>query len=235
MTTDQQKPSSRLGKHLQIIGAEKGSFTEPELEFERSGIGSMNPPSLKLDQIRPLKIPEKRVAKFTYGRMSAIGVGLAAMIAVIVFSPKEDDGFRVKGAGQVQVFADFEGSVTSWDKLSKLNNGTKLRIEIKAFDDVTAVVGVVDRNFNDLFSAETVWDKKIQIQKGDVGLSSGSIELTGEDEGEILITAVCATAQFPADLASFRDLWVDVKSAFLKKPSMKVNVAGCQTEAISLR
>lgn len=236
MTTDQPKSGSRLAKHMQIIGVENSELKKHDLEFERAGIASMNPPALNLDRIQQLRVPAKSASrKHSSSWISAIAIGLAALVAVFVFVPKEDSGFRVKGAGQIRIFAEFDGKVAEWDRLTELNSGTRLRVEFKALSDMNGVVGVVDRNFNDLFSAETIWNSNVPLKTGDVKLSAGSIELTGENEGEILITATCPQSKFPKDLPAFREFWVDVKSAFLKKANIKLDVAGCNVESIALR
>lgn len=235
MTTDKPKSDSRLGKHLQIIGAEPGGFADHELTSERAGIEAMNPPKLKLGDIQPLKVPVKTTSPKYTSWFGGIAIAMAAAIAVFVFVPKEDPGFRVKGAGQMRVFVETAGVVTEWDRQSKLSDGSRLRVEFKGLEDVTGVVGVVDRNFNDLFSAEAIWDKKVLLNAGDVKLSTGSIELTGEDEGEILIAVICPVAKFPQELTSFRKFWIDVKLSFLKKSDIKSGVAGCDAESVALR
>jgi hypothetical protein len=234
MTTDSSKKNSRLAKHLQILDLEGGEFSELELKSERTGIESMRPPALRLDEVETLRVSTSRGGFRRMSWLGAASAALAAMIALVVFMPEKDDGYRVKGAGQVNIYAEVAGNVSIWNRSSELQNGTRLRVEFKALENITGLVGVVDRNGIDLFPPQSVWENKITVTRGEVAYSSGSVELTGENEGEILIAVSCPAGMLPTE-PGFVEFWGKIKSRIRDNSVAVQNISGCSVERIPLR
>jgi hypothetical protein len=229
MTTDSGKngagkTDSRLAKHLQVLGLENGGFTDKELSAERKGMAAMQPPPLELGDL-PVQRQQPPVRALR-GSWYGIGaIAAAAMLAVMVYVQREDDGYRVKGATQVVVYTETAGSVQVWDKKSPLASGVRVRVEFKALGDVVAFVGVKDGKDHDLFSPEIVWTQRLTLSAGQVAAAGGSIELTGPAEGETLVAVTCPAATAPVSLGEFTLFWA----------ASGKNSRQCVTERLRLR
>jgi hypothetical protein len=234
MTTDKTKTESRLAKHLQILNLENNGFSAGELKAEQDGISSMKPPALDLDRAAnslPITKPARSLVTTWY---SVAALAVAAMIAVFVYMPKNEevDGFRVKGQGAVRIYVENDGKVTEWDHKGALANGSRVRVEFKATEDTVAYLGVVSRNQTDLLPIGMIWDRKLTLATGTIGRTEGSIELTGKNEGETVLAVSCPKVSAVPLFEGFAQFWIEVKAAS-KENAPRVN--GCALESIPLR
>ncbi len=231
MTTDQPKKDSRLAKHLQILDLEQSEFSDGELKAERDGIASMRPPALNLDSgafTQPPKASKMRPSVW----YTSAAVAMAAMIAIVVYSPKEEGGFQVKGQGSVRIYAENAGKVIEWDKKTALANGSRVRVEFKATEDIVAYLGVIGRDQIDLLPVGMIWERRLRLANGEVGQSEGSIELAGADEGETILAVTCPKGQAVSESVEFGQFWLEAKAASKNKVS---SLKGCALETVSLR
>ncbi len=234
MTTDRTKTDSRLAKHLQILKLEDSGFSTDELKAELGGISSMNPPALNLDRAGSAASMSKTTKSLTSMWFSVAAVAMAAMIAVVLYLPKNerDDGFRVKGQGVVRIYTENEGKVTEWDHEKALGNGSRVSVEFKATEDIVTYLGVVSSDHSDLLPIGMIWDRKLNLATGAIGRTEGSIELTGKNEGETVLAVTCPTAMAVPGFEGFAQFWNEVKAASKEKSS---SVKGCALETIPLR
>ena len=234
MTIDKTKTESRLAKHLQILKLEDNGFDAGELKAEQDGIASMKPPALNLDRATSSLPTTKATRTRASTWYSAAAIAIAAMIAVFVYLPKNEevDGFRVKGQGTVRIYVENDGKVTEWDQKRALANGSRVRVEFKATEDTVAYLGVVSRNQTDLLPMGMIWDRKLTLATGTIGRTEDSIELTGKNEGETVLAVTCPKASAVPLFEGFAQFWTEVKAAS-KDNTPRVN--GCALETIPLR
>ena len=234
MTTDKTKTDSRLAKHLQLLKLEDSGFSAEELKAEQAGISSMKPPALNLDKATSFSAAPKSTRPSASTWIPIAVLGMAAMIAVVVYMPKKEDvdGFQVKGQGAVRIYVEDDGKVTEWDHKKALGNGSRVRVEFKATENVVAYLGVLSRDQTDLLPIGLIWERKLILATGEIGRSEGSIELTGRNEGETVLAVTCPTAAAVPGFEVFAQFWSDVKAASKANASI---IKGCTLETIPLR
>lgn len=224
-----QNKTSRLTKHLHLMGVEPTSGLKPgELSQEKQlmdAVGDMPPLDFDKAEVRHPK-PIRPSHWFAAG----LGVAAAATMTFYVMQPRErvdlGPGLRVKGdIGAATVYFDHEGKVGKLTSGMTLESGTKVRVEVSAHGDAFAYMTVADRNSQLLTDATGL---RLALKAGEKASFPGALELTGESEGETILVLICPAAAEAGVAAT------DVAAAFQTR-QMDGALAPCKLEAVPLR
>jgi hypothetical protein len=185
MPDDQTK--SRLTGQLVALGLEDAARAEAAtVSREKRLMTEVEPLPLTFP---PQKSPRSLMAQWRV----AVPVLAAAAVALILFKPwsAEDPGWRVKGAGHVEVYADVGGNVIKLERGATLPNGAKVRAQVTAAADIVAFSGIVNARRELLSDPASVWSGRLTLKPGDKAFFAGSVELVGADEGEAAVVVSC--------------------------------------------
>lgn len=194
---DPQGPPSRLSTQLSLLGFEPpatDALGSERMGEERARQAAVVPKPLSFDGTRR----RRPVASVPWGL--ALGGLLAAAAAVALYvrgrEPGEPVAQTMGGSASITVMVDQNRVISTLAAATPLHEGARIRAEVAVPGDApaTAFWGVVSGDGHLLSDAGWIWQNRLPVAARSRAAFTGALELTGPNEGETLIIAVCAGA-----------------------------------------
>lgn len=232
---DDGKTRSRFAKHLQLLDLEASPGLSPEeLEAERRLMARMPLPPLPAARGAKPRARRSWLGSRLFSWQLAVGALAAASLAVVVYRGMETDvgpGWRVKGGIVVDVHTEKDGKVTRFEPGRTLDNGTRVRVDVRAPAAARAYLVVRTRAGVAESAIREAIANSLALAPNESRALPGSFELEGDDEDESLVVLVC-----PADHAA--GVSADTLAAELLgtvRGTAKGAFQACRIESVQLR
>jgi hypothetical protein len=152
---------------------------------------------------KPLSLtPQALPRKKRWPPVAALGVLLAACLALWVWPKAEEPDLLAKGSAKVFVVVSTQNDRRVLSNAEDLPAGSKVGAEIKATEPTTAFLAVFNREGVGLLSSDLIVQNGLELKAGAREYFSTALELVGPSEGERLVVVVCQSAAFHQSFAN---------------------------------
>jgi hypothetical protein len=180
----------------------------------------------------PLVLPA-RLARRKPWLWGAGALALAAATAFFVLKPAPPAPVTFKGGlGKTWVVWQRDGRNLQWSHSAHGLEGDQYTAEVLADFDSTAFLAIYDQGGQLLSPARDVVAGHLELLAGERATFSQKFELTGENDGEVLVVVVCHNASLKAAYPDLESFWLAVRPLGQLNETMR---RGCQVDQFPLR
>ncbi len=233
MSDDGKKTPSRLERQLAILGLGDQALPEAQLAAERRAMAEAAPKPLHFPVSRPEAAEGaawwRRLPPLPRRAWPAFAVLAAAGVAFVLMprGGPQPPPFQVMGGSNVQVFTEQAGNVAEWKAGVDLPAGARVKASVLAPAAAAAFWGVVARDGRLLSDPAWIARNRLDLAAGARQEFTGSLELDGASEHEVLVVVVCPAAGAEGRAA-------EVARA-MPGPQLPATLGDCRAERFPLR